>query len=140
MLGISTLRLVVYGIIAAVVLGGAWMLRDELIDKGKNLVYAQDNAAILKAQKQQAADDAQRLKAQAVYIEHLEASAATVKEKIRVVQVPSSACKDDGRSDPRLGDTVDWLRSSRSSGPMAAPDRQLAVPAVPGTGNAAGKR
>lgn len=116
MFGISVTRLVVYGIITAAVIGVLFMLRHELIEKGKNLVYAEDNAALVKAQQKQTADDAERLKAQGVYIEHLESQGTQIKEKIRYVQAP---CIGDGAADPRLGDVVDWLRGRPAPGAVS---------------------
>lgn len=115
MFGISVARLVIYGVIAAIVLGGAFMLRHELIEKGKNLVYAQDNAARVKAQDEQAARDAVLIASQNGYINDLQNQGVQIKEKIRVVQGP---CIKDGTDDPRLGDLSDWLRArpSRNSG------------------------
>lgn len=118
MFGISTARLIIYGIVAAIVLGGAFMLRHELIEKGKNIVYAQDNAARLKAQEEQAKRDALLIASQNSYIVDLQNSGSTVKEKIRVVQAP---CDKDGLGDPRLGLFNDWLQLRRA-GDNGAPN------------------
>lgn len=96
-----------FGLLILLVLGGAFMLRDELIEKGMNIVKAQDNAALVKAQQEQATRDAVLIASQNAYINDLQNSSANVKERIRVVQAP---CKDDGAGDPRVRDTVDWLR------------------------------
>jgi hypothetical protein len=134
---LTALKFIGVGILVLLVVGGAWMLRDELIDKGMNLVKAQDNAALVKAQADQAKSDALRIAAQNDYINLLQSSGNSVKEKIRVV--PSQTCLDDGRSDPRVGDTVDWLRggSADSVAPDGRPQPQAAMPA---TGGPAAKR
>lgn len=128
MFGISTARLVIYGIIAAIVLGGAFMLRHELIEKGKNLVYAEDNAALVKAQKAQIENDGKLVVDQKAYIDHLESKGEVVKENIRYVQAP---CVKDGADDPRLGDVVDWLRRDKSANSVQAPGGPAAKGAVP---------
>ncbi len=125
---IAVLKIIGVGILVLIIAGGAWMLRDELIEKGKNLVYAQDNAAIVKAQQQQTKDDAERLKGQAVYIEHLEAQGTQIKEKIRYVQAP---CVGDGTTDSRLGDVVDWLRGRPAPGAISPSSGQPAQGNVP---------
>lgn len=107
MFGISVTRLIIYGIIAAAVIGVLFMLRHELIEKGKNLVYAEDNAARVKAQEKQTADDAVRIRDQQKAIADLTNSGNTVKERIKYVQGP---CKNDGSDDPRLGMFDEWLR------------------------------
>lgn len=122
------------GAVLAVVLAvGAvlWTVRNELIAKGKNIVYAQDNAALVEQQKKQASDDAERIKSQGVYIEHLESQGTQFKETIKYVQVPATACKDDGATDPRLGSFGEWLqlRSKNDSG--AAPGGRPAQGPVP---------
>lgn len=116
------------GLLVALVLGGAFMLRHELIEKGKNLVYAQDNAALLKAQKEQAARDALLIASQNSYINDLQNSGSTVKEKIRVVQAP---CTNDGRGDPRLDDTADWVRGRLAADPLQAPGEPQPKAAMP---------
>jgi hypothetical protein len=94
-------------------------LRHELIEKGKNIVYAQDYAETIKAQKEQAKKDAKLIEDQTSYIIALENSKTTVKEKVRVVQAP---CDKDGRGDPRLDDAADWVRNRLlPPGPGQAP-------------------
>ncbi len=105
---LTILKFVGIGLVVALVAGGAWMLRNELIEKGKNIVYAQDNAARLKAQDEQTARDKVLIDAQNNYINDLQNQGVQIKEKIRVVQGP---CTKDGTDDPRLGDLSDWLRS-----------------------------
>lgn len=124
MFGISTARLVIYGIVAAVVLAGAFMLRHELIEKGKNIVYAEDNAARVKAQDEQSARDRATLDSQRKYIERLELSGVQIKETIRVVQGP---CKDDGVGDPRFGLFNEWLKLRRQQGDNGPPPDRPAL-------------
>ena len=109
------------------VAGGAYALRHELIEKGKNIVYAQDNAARVKAQQDQMRRDALLVTAQNEYINQLQNSGIEVKEKIRVVQGP---CVKDGTDDPRLGDTIDWLRSRSPNNNNAASSGSPAQRAV----------
>lgn len=127
MFGISTARLVIYGIVAIVVLGGAFMLRHELIEKGKAIVYAEDNAARVKAQEDQIRRDAATVDSQRKYIERLELSGVQIKETIRVVQGP---CKDDGAGDPRFGLFNEWLKLRRQGDNGTAPDRPALKGAV----------
>lgn len=115
------------GLFVALVVGGAFMLRHELIEKGKNLVYAEDNAALVKAQKEQIANDARLVEEQKHYIADLQRSGVQVKETIRVVQAP---CKNDGRGDPRLDDTADWVRGRLTGDRFPSPDRRPAEGAV----------
>jgi hypothetical protein len=104
-----------------------WAVRAELIDKGENIIKAQDNAALVKAQQDQAKRDAVLIASQNAYINDLQNAGTAVKEKIRVVQAP---CVGDGRDDPRLGDTVDWLRAIPAGGISATggSQPQTAVP------------
>lgn len=116
------------GLAVVIVLGGAFMLRHELIEKGKAYVYAQDNAARVKAQEEQTARDRATLDQQRKYIERLELSGVQIKEQIRVVQAP---CDKDGLGDPRLGLFDDWMRSRRAGdnrAPDGGPPAQGAVP------------
>ena len=105
---LTILKFVGIGLLVLLVVGGAYMLRHELIEKGKAIVYAQDNAARVKAQDEQTARDALLITAQNSYINDLQNQGVQIKEKIRVVQGP---CIKDGTDDPRLGDLSDWLRS-----------------------------
>lgn len=92
-----------------------YTVRAELIAKGENIIKAQDNAALVKAQQEQSARDAVLIASQNAYINDLQNAGTAVKEKIRVVQAP---CTGDGAGDPRLGIFNDWLRSrAGDSGP-----------------------
>ena len=73
---------------------------------------------MVKAQKEQMAKDAVLVRDQKAYIDSLESRGVEVKERIRVVQAP---CVKDGADDPRLGDTVDFLRSRSANNNSAAP-------------------
>lgn len=117
------------GILLLLVVGGAWMLRDELIAKGENIIKAQDNAALVKAQADQAKRDAVLIASQNDYINTLQNSGNTVKEKIRVVQAPCGP--NDGRGDARLDDAASWVRGQLAPGGVPAaggPQPKAAVP------------
>ena len=118
--------LVVLLIVGAVL----WTVRAELIDKGENIVKAQDNAALVKAQADQARRDAVLIASQNSYINDLQNAGTAVKEKIRVVQAP---CTGDGAGDPRLGIFDDWMRSRANDNGAAASGRQPKA-ALPATG------
>lgn len=127
---LATIKLIGLAIGIAIVVGLAIAYRDSLIEKGKNIIYAEDNAALVLAQKKQIENDTALVRDQKVYIDHLESAGGTVKEKIRYVQGP---CIKDGADDPRLGDTVDFLRGEQApdsippqGGP--APDRKMRPP------------
>ncbi len=111
------------------------MLRDSLIEKGENIIKAQDNAALVKAQQEQSARDAVLIRAQNEYINDLQSSGQTVKERIRVVQAP---CANDGLGDPRLGDTLDWVRKQLQGGGGPANGGAKPPAAVPSAGGAPG--
>lgn len=137
MFGISVTRLVIYGIIAAVVIGVLFMLRHELIEKGRNLVYAEDNAARVKAQDEQAVRDKTLIAAQNSYIVDLQNSGQTVKERIRVVQAP---CDKDGLGDPRLDDAADWVRGRLQGNSGQTNDQSKAGGSLPAAAGAPAKR
>lgn len=112
---------------------GALAYRHELIEKGKNIVYAEDNAALVKAQKAQIENDAKLVVDQKIYIDHLESKGEVIKENIRYVQAP---CVKDGADDPRLGDVVDWLRRGKPADSLQAPggpspQREVPPPRLP---------
>lgn len=117
-------------LVALLVVGAIlYTVRAELIEKGKNIVYAEDNAARVKAQEEQAVRDRATLDSQRKYIERLELSGVQIKEQIRVVQAP---CDKDGLGDPRLGLFDDWMRARRAGdngAPNGGPPPQGAVPA-----------
>lgn len=126
------------GVAAIVVIGGIlWTVRDSLIDKGMNIVYAQNNAAILKAQADQTSKDKATLDQQRKYIERLELSGVQIKETVRETQAP---CKGDGVGDPRLDAVGDWVRDALSSGPGSTQGGPPTKGTVPSTGAPAGKR
>lgn len=125
---LTILKFVGIGVVVLLILGGAWMLRNELIEKGKNIVYAQDNAALVKAQKEQATRDAILIASQTSYINDLQNAGTVVKEKIRVVQAP---CVNDGRGDPRLDDTADWVRGRLTADPFQTPGGPQPKAAMP---------
>lgn len=128
-MSLATLKIIGVAILIALLAGGAWMLRDELIAKGENIIKAQDNAALVKAQKDQTARDAVLIASQNAYINDLQNAGTAVKEKIRVVQAP---CTGDGAGDPRLGIFNDWMRSrpGNSGAPSSGPGAKAAVPAA----------
>lgn len=130
--GIPTMvKAAAIGIVVLIVVGMAWMLRNELIEKGENIIKAQDNAALVKAQQEQTARDAVLIASQNSYINDLQNAGTAVKEKIRVVQAP---CTGDGAGDPRLGILNDWLQQRAGGG--GAPN---SGPASQGTVRAPGK-
>lgn len=124
---LTILKFVGIGLVVALVLGGAWMLRDELIAKGKNIVYAQDNAARVRAQDEQIAGDAQRVADLQENNRKLAAAGKTIKKEIQLVAGP---CTNDGAGDPRLKLFDDWLQrrppyDSRSPGDRRPPETAL---------------
>lgn len=127
--GIPTMvKAAAIGIVVLIVVGMAWMLRNELIEKGENIIKAQDNAALVKAQQEQTARDAVLIASQNSYINDLQNAGTAVKEKIRVVQAP---CTGDGAGDPRLGIFNDWMRSRAGDSGAAngGPGAKAALPA-----------
>lgn len=124
-------KLVGIGLVVALVTGGAFMLRHELIEKGKNIVYAEDNAARVKAQEKQIADDAQRVADLQEQARRLSAAGRQIKKEIQRVPAP---CIKDGADDARLQQFDQWLRSRPPHDSRAAGDRREAETAVPKTG------
>jgi hypothetical protein len=124
-------KLVGGGLIVAIVVGGAFMLRHELIEKGKNIVYAQDNAARLKAQDEQIAGDQLRIEDLQEANRRRVLEGSTIKETIRVVQGP---CTKDGADDARLKQFHDWLRTRPPYDSRSTDDRRPAKTAVPPPG------
>ena len=121
-------KLVGGGLIVLIVGVLLWTVREELIQKGENIIKAQDNAALVKAQKDQIANDARLVSQQKEYIAELQASGTQIKERIRVVAAP---CAKDGADDPRLRDTVDWLRGRGTPNSLPAGGGPAAQGTVP---------
>ncbi len=90
-----------------------WTVRAALIEKGENIIKAQDNAALVKANAEQMKRDAILVEHQNAYINDLQNQGVRIKETIRVVQGP---CKDDGLGDARLKLFDEWVRSRRGAG------------------------
>lgn len=121
-------KLIAIGLAVVAISIGALAYRHELIEKGKNLVYAEDNAARVKAQEKQIADDAQRVADLQEKTRQLGSQGRQIKKEIQLVQGP---CVKDGADDARLKQLNDWLQSrppydSRSPGDRRAPE--TAVP------------
>lgn len=133
---LTVIKLVGVGLLVLLVVGGAWMLRDELIAKGENIIKAQDNAALVRDQREQAKRDAVLIASQNSYINDLQSAGSVVKEKIRVVQGP---CVKDGTDDPRLGDLSDWMRG-RPGYNLPAPGGPPPQGALPAASPPAAKR
>lgn len=128
-LSATAIKLIVVGIVIAILIGLFIKYRDSLIQMGKNVVYAEDNAARVEAQDKQIKDDANRVVALNAFIDQLQIDGSQIKEKIRVVQGP---CTKDGADDVRLREFNQWLRTrpaydNGTSGNRLAP--QTAVPA-----------
>lgn len=117
------------GVAAIALVGGLlWMVRDALIEKGMNIVQAQNNAAIVKAQAEQESKDKVTINQQRKYIERLEESGVKIVQQVRNVPGP---CTNDGRGDTRLDAISDWVRDSlqqRPGGAEGATGTQGAVP------------
>ncbi len=111
-----------------------WTVRNELIAKGRALVEAEDNAALVKAQAEQKKRDDLLIASQNTYIADLQNQGERIKETIRYVTVPATACKDDGRTDPRLGQFNEWLRSRGADNNGQAAGRPALKGAVPAPG------
>lgn len=105
---IGWLKIAGIGIAVVAIVAGALAYRHELIEKGKNIVYAQDNAARVKAQDKQIADDAERVADLEERARKLSALGRQVKKEIERVPGP---CIKDGADDPRLQQFDQWLRS-----------------------------
>lgn len=107
------------GVLVVLLIVGSvlYTVRDELIAKGENIIKAQDNAALVKAQAEQAARDKILVEHQNAYIVDLQNQGVKIKETIRVVQAP---CVGDGAGDPRLGLFDDWVRTRRQGGDIQA--------------------
>ena len=118
------------GLVVALVAAGAFMLRHELIEKGKNYVYAQDNAARVKAQEKQIADDTQRVADLQEQARRLASQGRQIKKEIHLVQGP---CANDGAGDPRLKQFNDWLLSRPPTNSGPADNRRPPETAVPKT-------
>lgn len=118
---LSIAKFVGIGLVVALVAAGALAYRHELIEKGKNIIYAEDNAARVKAQEKQIADDAQRVADLQEQARKLGAAGRQIKKEIHLVK---GSCPNDGAGDPRLKQFNDWLRSRPPYDSRAAGDRR----------------
>ncbi len=117
------------GILVVLLVVGSvlYTVRAALIEKGENIIKAQDNAALVKANAEQMARDKILVEHQNAYINDLQNQGVQIKEKIRYVQAP---CDKDGLGDPRLGLFDEWVRSRRSNNNEQAPSGSAAKGAV----------
>ncbi len=104
-----------------------WTVRAALIEKGMNIIKAEDNAALVKANAEQMARDKILVEHQNAYINDLQNQGVQIKEKIRYVQAP---CDKDGLGDPRLGLFDEWVRSRRQGDNSQTPSGSAAQGAV----------
>lgn len=128
MIGPAAIKGIVVGVGVLAIAAGALAYRHELIEKGKNIVYAQDNAARVKAQEKQIADDAERVADLQEQARKLGAAGRQIKKEIHLVQ---GSCPNDGAGDPRLKQFNDWLRSRPPYDSRPADDRWEIETAVP---------
>ncbi len=117
------------GILVVLLIVGSilYTVRAALIEKGENIIKAQDNAALVKANAEQMARDKILVDHQNAYIVDLQNQGVKIKETIRVVQGP---CKDDGLGDARLKLFDEWVRSRRQGDNSPAPSGSAAKGAV----------
>lgn len=131
-LSLTAIKFIAAGIVVAAIIAVAVAYRHELIEKGKNIVYAEDNAARVKAQEKQIADDAQRVEDLQEQARKLSAQGRQVKVELRdQIKYVQTTCPKDGAGDPRLKQFNDWLLTRPPYDSRSTGDRRTPETAVP---------